>query len=77
MGNPAIGKLIGSNIFHPFGIKGSHIKIKGGGHAENLCIACPAKPFVTLRTVGGNIQKIPFLSPLNILLKLVDQRIRT
>src|SRR4029077_13670973 len=43
---------------------------------EDLRITSPAESLVALRTISGDVEEIPALSPHNVLLQTVHQRIR-
>src|SRR6185312_2731813 len=42
-----------------------------------LCVAGPAQALVALRAIGGYIQKIAFLTPLDIMLQLINEVVGT
>jgi hypothetical protein len=62
-------------VAQPLGEEAAHLPIKRSRSNEYLRIACPSLALVTLRAVGGNVDKVALLAPLYIALKLVDERI--
>ena len=77
VGNASIFILVSSQVFQPFRIESGRIHIEAGCGRKNLCISRPSQSLIPLRTIGGYIQKIPLQSPDDVVLQLVDQRIRT
>src|ERR1051326_6249533 len=51
------------------------VHVERGGAREHLRVAGPAEALVALRTVGGDVEEIAALSPDDVLLQPVDQRI--
>jgi hypothetical protein len=43
---------------------------------KNLGIAGPAQPFVSLWAVGGDVEEVVFLSPHDVVVQLIEQRVR-
>jgi len=54
------------HIFSPLAEKALDIEVIACGFYKDLSVARPAEAFVTLRAVGGNVDKIASLSPENI-----------
>jgi len=74
IGNRAVAALLGCHIPQPFAEKAFDIKIKGSRADKYLRVAGPAQPFVALRAIGRNIEKIVLLAPDNILIQPIEQR---
>ena len=68
--------LIDCHIRKPFGKELLRIIIQAGRLRKHLCIAEPAKPLISLRTIRGNIQEIPLLPPDHIIKQAIQQGIR-
>ena len=77
IGETAVARLSVLDIAHPFLEKRRNVAVERGGARENLRVAHPTQPLVTLRTIGRNRQKIAALSPVNVALQLVHKRRRT
>ncbi len=77
MGHASLRGLVCRHILQPFPEESIGIHQKTCCAAENLGIPGPSHPLVTLGTVCGNIQEIPFKPPEDIVLKLVHQRVGT
>jgi hypothetical protein len=57
------------DILHPAGYKTGYLKVKGGRAGKDLDVARPAQPFVALRTISRDVNKvILFLSAFAICL---------
>ena len=63
--------LLIRHIFQIFPVKSRRFHMIRSRRAENLCVSRPSKTFISLRTVGWNIQEIVLLTPLGILNQLV------
>src|ERR1700722_12190920 len=72
--NTAAVELIGCKILEPLAEKSVDVHVERGRGCEHLRIAGPTQPLVALRTIGRHVEEIPLLSPLNIVLQLIDQR---
>ncbi len=59
-----------------FCIKGIRVHEIAGRSGEDLRIACPAVALVSLRTIGGNVEKIVLHPPFGIVNQLIHQLIR-
>src|SRR5512139_2049086 len=70
--HPADFGLLFIQVVGVFGKKGGSIHIEAGSAREDLCVAGPAQPLVTLRAVGGDVEEVAFLSPQRIFEELVD-----
>ncbi len=68
--------MIGRDIAHPFGEETRDIHVEGGRAREDLGVSGPAQPLVALRTISRDIQEIALLPPQDIVLQLVDKRLR-
>ena len=55
-GHCAVRRLVGSNIFQPFGKKVVHIHIKSCRARKYLRVARPAQALIALRAIGRYIQ---------------------
>src|SRR5262245_20156715 len=76
MRNTSVLILIGSDILEPLREEACHVHVERGGPREDLSIARPAEPLVTLRAVSRNIEKVALLPPDDVVLQLIDQRAR-
>ena len=74
--NTAVRHLVGRQVGQPLGEEPGYVHVERGGSAENLRIASPAQALVALRAVGGHVEEIPFLSPGDVVLELVEHRVR-
>ena len=52
-----------------------NIPVEGSGRRKCLRITGPAQAFIALGTVGGHIQEITLLAPLDVVLQLVYKRV--
>jgi hypothetical protein len=77
MGNAPFLGLVKGKVLEPFLEEGIGSHIIACCAAENLGITCPSKTFITLRTVGGDIDEITLQSPQDIMLQLVEIRVGT
>jgi len=77
VGDGAVVLLVERQILQPFGIKAGDVMEERCRRRKNLRIARPAQPLIALGTVRGDIQKIAFLSPDDVVLQLIDQRAGT
>ena len=64
-------------VAHPLAVEILHVGIIQCSDGENLGVASPSQPFVTLGAVGGNTQEIAALAPPYILVQTVDVGIGT
>ena len=65
------------HILRPLGHEAGDVHVEGGSAHKDLNVARPAQPFVALRAVGRHIDEIALLSPDDVVLKLVEQRVGT
>jgi len=70
----SIRHLLGRQILQPFAQEARSLHEEGAGARKDLDIARPAGSFPG-GTVGGNLKHVAFLTPQNVLLEPVDQRI--
>ena len=73
----AIVLLIERDVFQPLGIKRGGVVIERSRSRKDLRVAGPTQALVALRAVRGNVEKVSFLSPNNVVLQLVQPRIGT
>ena len=71
----AIGMLVGGNVRQPLREKPGDVHVERRRPREHLRVPGPAKSLVTLRTVGRNVEKVAALSPDDVLLQTIYQRI--
>ena len=71
-----ISPLIGSQVCQPFVEEVVHSSQERSCAEEHLCVARPSQTLVTLRAIGRHIHKVVPESPFDVVLKLVDDRIR-
>ena len=71
----AVVFLIERDILQPLGVKRSGVMIERSGSRENLRVPSPAQAFVALRAVRGDVEKISFLAPKNVVLQLIQKSI--
>src|SRR6516164_11469387 len=76
-GHGAVVLLIERDVFQPLGVKGGGVVIERGRARKDLSIAGPAETFIALRAVCRHIEKISFLAPDDVVLQLVEKRIRS
>src|SRR5689334_22713926 len=62
---------------YPLGDKSGDIHVESGGSHEYLNITRPTQTFVALRAVRRHIYEIAFLTPQNVMLKLIEHWIGT
>src|SRR6202021_3389723 len=72
--NTSAVELIGGEILEPLAEKSVDVHVEWGRGREHLRISGPPQPLIALRTIGRDVEKISLLSPLNIVLQLIDQR---
>ena len=60
-------------VLQLFGKESLHIHVEGSCRREHLGIRGPTQALVPLRAVGGNVDKVAFLAPDNIVLKLIEK----
>ena len=72
----AIGMLIGCDISEPLRKKSGNVHVERRGAREDLRVTRPTESLVTLRTIGGDVEEVSALSPDDVLLQPVHQRIR-
>ena len=72
----AIVFLVQRHVSQPLGVKPRRIEIERRGRRKHLRVPGPPQPLVALRAICRHIQKIPFLSPDDVVLQLVQQRVR-
>ena len=72
-----IGAQLAGQIAQPLGHKRHNVLVEGRRRAERGHIAGPAQTLTALGAVGGNIEEVVPLAPLNILLQPVDAAVRT
>ena len=63
--------LLRTKVGKPLEEEAFNVKVVGGGLYENLCITCPAKTLVTLRTVGRHVEIVALLTPDDVVIELV------
>src|SRR5213079_933001 len=68
--------LIGRYIGQPLREETRDIHVERGRPREHLGISCPSEPLVALRAVGGHVEKVAALPPDDVVLELVEQRVR-
>lgn len=73
----ALWCLINLQIMEPFLIERICIHQISGGTAEDLRISSPSQTLITLRAVCRYIKEITLQPPQEIVMQLVQQRIRT
>ena len=76
-GDRTIGLLGIGDVALPFVEESRDIAIPCGGADENLGITGPTETFVALRAIGGHFEEVPALAPIDVALKLIDERIAT
>ena len=69
-------ELIRGNVLEPLGEEAGDLHVEGRGPREGLCIPGPAEALVTLRAVGRHVHEVALLPPPDVVLQLIDQRIR-
>ena len=74
-GNRAIRLLVRSDVGQPLREESGDVRVERRGGREHLRVAGPAESLVALRTVGGDIQEVAALSPHDVVLELVDERV--
>ena len=72
----AVRFLLGGQILEPGVQQRGGVVEQGSGGGEHLDVAGPAEPLVALRAVGGHVQEVAAHAPHDILVELVDTRIR-
>ena len=58
----------------PFSKDSCNIHVVGRSAVKDLRVTQTSHALITLWTIGGHSQKVPALSPHNVLIKLIDQR---
>jgi hypothetical protein len=76
MRHTAAWQLVRAQIAQPFGEEAGGVHIEASGTDKDLGVAGPTQALVTLRAVGGHVDKVAFLTPNDIVLQLVDERAR-
>ena len=74
-GHSSVGALVHFQVGQPFIKEVVHLTQEGSGTEEHLGISRPSQSLIALRTIGRHIHKIIPEAPLNVMLKLVDDRI--
>ena len=75
IGIRALGSLTVLHIRQPLGEKRGGISMEHRGLGKDLGIGGPAGSFVTLRAVGGDIERISTKAPIDILDEFIQERI--
>src|SRR5207253_5536475 len=75
-GNAATRVLIGGDICQPFREETRDVHVERRGSREHLRVSRPAEALIALRTVRGNVEKVAALTPHDVSLQLVEQRVR-
>jgi hypothetical protein len=74
-GHLPLASLCIGDVALPLGKEAGNVAIPGGGPAEDLGVAHPAEALVALRAVGGDLEEIAPLAPVDVALELVDERV--
>ncbi len=72
----AVGALVGREVAEPLGEEAVNLVVEGRRRRERLGVAGPAEPLVARRRVGRHVEEVAALSPGDVLLQAVEQRIR-
>src|SRR5262249_40103277 len=73
VGHAPVLVLVRGNVPQPLGEESCYVHVEGRSSGEHLCIAGPAESLVALWTIGGYVHKVAFLSPDDVVLKLIDE----
>ena len=65
-GELAVGPLGVFQIDQPLGEEGLHVGVERGGADVDLGVAGPAQPLVALRAVGGDVDEVGPLRPVDV-----------
>ena len=68
--------LVRGHVAQPLREEAGHVHVEARGAREGLGIPGPAQPLVPLRAVGGHVEEVALLSPEDVVLELVQQRVR-
>ncbi len=63
------------HIAGPLGEESGDVQVEGGGADKHLGIPGPAQALISLRAVGGHVDEIALLTPKDIVLELVEERV--
>ncbi len=72
VGNAAAAQLLGAHVAQPFAQEAAHVKVVAGRGRKDGDVARPAHALVSLRAVGGDLDKVRARRPLDVLLQAVD-----
>ena len=77
MGYAAVFALIGNQVIEPFVEKSGHLVVVRSSARKSLCITRPAQALIALGAIGRYIQEIALLTPVDVALQLIEQRVGT
>ena len=76
VGDAALLVLVGRDVGQPLGEEPGHVHVEARGVGEGLGVPGPPQPLVALRAVGRHVEEVALLPPLDVVLELVQQRVR-
>ena len=67
--------LIAGDIAEPLREETGDVHVERGGAGEDLRVARPSQTLVALRAVGGHVEEVAALTPHDVVLQLIQQRV--
>jgi len=68
--------MIRRDVAEPLREEPRHIHVECRRSREHLRVAGPPEPLVALRAIGGHADEVPLLSPHDVVIELIEHRIR-
>ena len=74
-GELAVGALAVGQVDQPLGEERLHVAVERGRADVDLGVAGPAQPLVALGAVGGDVDEVGSLRPVDVAVQLVEHRV--